>query len=862
MAQCWSDSCALETVLSLKVEKKMDLCVEVRTVIREARNKITSCQTAQEMSDIISQFTDLLSSSDKENVHLNGEPSSLGIRYTPSFKQEFLRNHFSQFCEHVLRSIDPKFLDDEKVVATALKRLFMEGPADLSFLVLVSSISATSHTKILHLIVLILDCFASDGKFVELLYSQCVSQSRECLSQDVLLLLATLPDKLANKMKLSLNAKFHPNIYYKMLANELLKTLVKVHEFASASMEYTTSFLSSLVGKVALRGSVDIFLDVLLPQFKKWSYTSPLWANLCSQILMNVPESAMEPILETLLKKITFYPFFCKLLKDSIHTKTLVHHLITYKFLFIRYYRETNVLQNIIGYLCGAGRRTILLETLGKLLIHWGNYNTIKHSSYAQHFYTTQAIILSIVQANEQEIAQHKQVLLHTLLSGVQAHLERPNSKVRQLGMITAECMTSFLHPGSQKLQFEYDEDDTFIKKLRILAKSPKFGVDMEKENFLNKSSDFSQENLGMDEVLSKVSKNLDSNGIMEKKEASKNDDEDDLQPFEITEDDHDLIEGIRPPRYISECIDGLLSADDPKRSIASLQVLRKVIMADADNFHHLSVQLVTALLYLQDQYSLEDYYQLRFSSMVAATVGCPIPVAGYLTKEFYAPNYSLRQRMDILDVLIAAAAELSTPQPRANTEDPESLAGVPKGAKVKNWQTIIEERVEKKTRRFGKKNLRETPKAMANQFAPVAGHFFFPLLQGFDSRQNTFDLLGEDCMVLGSLVYTVGNIMYCARGTFVAQTMAKTLLEFVWVLRYHNDSHVRQALLFAVAMAILSVPDFFLMAELQDELAECQNWLENILSNDPSFECRNLALQVLVSVRDVFKRQFSPSSS
>ena len=112
--------------------------------------------------------------------------------------------------------------------------------------------------------------------------------------------------------------------------------------------------------------------------------------------------------------------------------------------------------------------------------------------------------------------------------------------------------------------------------------------------------------------------------------------------------------------------------------------------------------------------------------------------------------------------------------------------------------------------------------------------------------------------MVLGSMVHTIGNIAYCARGAPVATNMAKCILEFVWVMRYHDNAHVRQALLFALAMAVLSAPGFYLVNELQDELAECQNWLEYIVNNDPSVECRKLAIQVLVSIRDVFQKQFS----
>lgn len=833
----------------------MDISVEVRTAINGAKKQVIACKIAQELSDIILQFVHLLDSSQKE-LPL----SSCGIRYSFEFRKEFLSRHYSHFCEHILIHADPRFLRDEKCILT---RLFVEGPAELSLLALVSAIASITHTDKLHLIVSILDDFASHGKFTELFMSQCLLDSPKIQTQELLMVVTSLPDKLANKMKLALNGKFHPNIYYTMLGKEIIKTVIKVHEIALKTSDYSTLFLSNLIGKIALRGSTATLFDVILPQLKEWCYTSPLWSNTCSTLFLQVPESALEPVIECLLKKITFYPFFCKILKDSVLSNAVVKHLITHKFLLVRYYKDPNILQNIMGYLCADTRRTVLLDVLKTMLGHWSNSNTIKHSSYEQHFYVTEAIILATIQLNATEISENKNDLLHKMLSGVQAHLENPNNNIRQLGMVTAECMTACLHPDGQRLKFEIEQDDD-IKKLRDLAASPKFGSDFEKQNFLNK------ENV-VENALDKRPTNRDVNdlnGSNNKKASLDDNNEDDLQPFEMSEGDNDLVEGIRPPRYVSQCIDGLLASDDPKRHIASLRVLTKVIKIDSDNLPRQCVQLVIVLLHLQDKYLLEHYNELRFAAMVEVTVRCPMQVAGYLAKEFYAQNYSLRQRMDILDVLATAAAELSKPDASEEASDSHlsntvlaSSVNISEEAATKNWKTVVQERIDKKTRRFSKKSSVVTPKASLNKFANVAGHFFFPLLQGFDNQQNTFDLLGEDCMVLGSLTCSLGNIMYSARGSLIAQNMAKSLLEFVWVLRYHNDAHVRQGLLFSLAMVVVSVPGFFLMTEVQSELAECQSWLENVLQNDPSGQCRELALQVLVSIRDVFQKQFNSAS-
>lgn len=82
------------------------------------------------------------------------------------------------------------------------------------------------------------------------------------------------------------------------------------------------------------------------------------------------------------------------------------------------------------------------------------------------------------------------------------------------------------------------------------------------------------------------------------------------------------------------------------------------------------------------------------------------------------------------------------------------------------------------------------------NRFAPVAPTFFFPLMAMFDCPVATLDLLGRDSLVLGSLLHTLGTVMYCATNAPLAPTMAAALLDFLWVLRYHNEAYVLPAIL------------------------------------------------------------------
>lgn len=107
-----------------------------------------------------------------------------------------------------------------------------------------------------------------------------------------------------------------------------------------------------------------------------------------------------------------------------------------------------------------------------------------------------------------------------------------------------------------------------------------------------------------------------------------------------------------------------------------------------------------------------------------------------------------------------------------------------------------------------------------------MAGCFFFPLVRHFDRPLVTFDLLGDDQLVLGRLAHTLGALMYLAVNTTVAAPMGRALLDFVWALRFHGDAYVRRGLLCAVSSVLLSVPPERLLGDLLGELLEARCWL------------------------------------
>lgn len=177
------------------------------------------------------------------------------------------------------------------------------------------------------------------------------------------------------------------------------------------------------------------------------------------------------------------------------------------------------------------------------------------------------------------------------------------------------------------------------------------------------------------------------------------------------------------------------------------------------------------------------------------------------------------------------------------------------------HWRQVVERRIQSKTKRLSKGVTHPPAKPTPNRYAPVAGHFFFPLLRNYDRPQVTFDLLGGDHLVLGRLIHTLGLLMHLAVNAPVATQMGRALLDFVWAVRYHVDQMVRRGVLFAVCSVFLSMPSQSLLVELSDQLFETRAWLADVAEGDPDADCRNLAVQSLVLLEKSLKTEMNPAA-
>ncbi|XP_075420629.1 telomere length regulation protein TEL2 homolog [Tenrec ecaudatus] len=772
----------------------------------------------------------------------------------PREKEEFARLHFSPLLRCLVAKLSPDWL--ELLPGDQLEELwasfFLEGPADQAFLVLMEAIEgAAGPSYRLMKLARLLEQFLRTGRMAVLMGTQCRQQEPPASSilRDTLLgKVVSLPDHLSNRLQHESPALFLPQRYFPLLAKELLQALDAVVDLLRGGVDCSVVFASQVLGKVCVHGRQKELLGVLVPRLAVLAQKDGLWQRVCWHLVERVPDRAMEAVLLGLVQAAPGPEALSRLLGNVVLKNKKAHFVMTRKLLLLQHRCTTPMLQSLLGYLASdSQRRPLLLQVLKELLETWGSGSAVKHVPLPQQHHVGKAILVCLAHLQEAELQDSREELLASMMAGVQSHLDSSLTPVRRLGMVVAEVLSARIHPEGPPLKFQYEEDELTRELLALVAPRPVDGG--------HTASCLSAESAAT-ETSGNESGDAGTSPVQPERSDSELDSDDEFVPYDMSGDKE--LRSSKAPVYIRDCLEALRTSEDWERWEAALRALEGLVYRSPAAAREVSVELAQVLLHLEEKTCLEGFEGLRRGALVIITVTDPARVAEYLAAQFYALNYSLRQRLDILEVLTLAAQELSRPG-RSSTVSLRSPAGpggqgtpalpasAPSGEPPADWRAVVEERVRSKTRRLSQRPFKPPPACGPNEFSAVAGCFFFPLIQRFDRPLVTFDLLGNDHLVLGRLTRTLGSLMYLAVNTTVAMPMAKALVGFVWALRFHTDTYVRQGLLSAMASVLLSVPAERLLEELLEELLEARAWLADVAEEDPDGDCRALAMRALL---------------
>ncbi|GAB0196253.1 telomere length regulation protein TEL2 [Grus japonensis] len=734
---------------------------------------------------------------------------------------------------------------------------FLEGPPGLALCVLLEALASPGPSFHPREVAEVLEQFLREGRISALMWEVCQQQAQAGspeLHEALLNKIVCLPDHVSNKLQGKNPPVFFPQNYFPLLGGAIIQVLQKISDSLRGGLDCSISFVSHVLGKVCVHGRQKEILSVLVPHLTDLTKSDCIWQRICWRLVECVPDRWMEAVVLGFVQRTPGADVLSRLLGNLVVKNKKAQFVVTQKLLLLQYGHTTAVLQNLLGYLSLDGlRRALLIKVLQELLETWGSSSAVKHSPPEQQQYISKAILICLSHLKEPEIETCRQELLTSMMEGVKCHLDSNLPQIRHLGMIVAESISSKINTDGPVLKFQYEEDDEARELKSLLVQTPPFCVVPSlPDDDRNEKAD-----AAVPLVLESSKKSHTAAPVMPDEESGAElDSDDDLIPYDMSEDKELKT---KAPVYIRDCIEVLTGSEDVDKWEATVKALEGLVRKNPAATREVSVELAKILLHLEEKTCIEGFVELRQRAQVAVLTTDPIPVAKYLTSQFYSLNYSLRQRMDILDVLVLAAQELSYPKSHGKTKHSgaqKPCIQLPPGSdSFKDWRRIVDERIKSKTRRFATGQSQVELASSPNEFSSVAGHFFFPLIQHFDRPLTTFDLLGEDHFVLGRLVHTLAVLMYLAVNTVAVTAMGKALLEFVWALRFHTDSYVRQGLLSCISSMLLSVPTERLLEDMTEELLETQSWLGDVVEKDPDGDCRRLALQNLLLMENLKKK-------
>lgn len=674
--------------------------------------------------------------------------------------------------------------------------------------------------------------------------------------EEWLLCVTSLPDVLANTLEKHLPSQLVPATYLRSIAVQLAKCIFIFSEALKHEVDVKVEPLAVLIKHMCAKYDASYLLDPLMPLMERLTRDNFIARRVWSLLIRSLDDRCLDKIVGHLTQWAYNTDTFQRLL-GVVHFPLQERwcRVLCTKPLFLRQYSSDRVGRNVLTYL--SQDQDTLLKVTVDLLAVWSEKNALLLTSPEQHEFVSRCLIIAIGLLNAEILAGNRPQLHGLLTKGVNHHLESAQLKTRILGMFVAEACTRRIYPDGPPLKFTYDRTQPDIQNLESLLHPEE--VQSDDQDSVDFEALLKQTRDNLDKFVSLVSpKSLpiksypgeDKVGAHPSETIAQApvddlDSDDDLEPYDMSEDT--VASKWEAPRYIRDVMDMLGNAENDEdayqRELLSLGVSEAIIREQLPREHpSLARQFLKILIDLQDKFSIPDFHVLRMKALVAICVSHPQESASFLTQEFYQPNYSICQRLDMLHVITAVSKELSS-QPIVSQAISSQSPHLPE----EDWRSIVQLRIESKTRRFfPQSSTVKNPVTFQNGFSAVAGCFFFPLAEKLDQCLTFLKLMDEDFVLMSTLLCTLAAIVYCSGPVAIVSRMVRSLVDIVWLLRLHRQSGVRESALVAFIQSLMVTSKDTVVSHYAFEMVEWKHWLVHTSVEDPSPEVRSLAQHAL----------------
>lgn len=707
--------------------------------------------------------------------------------------------------------------------------------------------------------------------------------------------LATLPERVANKLKTNTPKEFSHESFSWFLIFQVIRTMdfmtdSNFHQGIHYDISYSSNLLSKIIINYNMNGNSEAilkFVDVLIcwcgPENKECERY--VRRKLIQTTLFHLNRQAIDCISVMLLKKCQINykskeQTILNVLGDNLDKNKDWREILTVKLPLYykpRDYTETDVVENLIFYISTSKNSSeILSEFILRLVNAWSDVKLSNTSNITQHMYLSQLLILAVKYRVAMKDKQWNCVELKTVLfKGMSKHLDVLSQEFRCIGMATTETILKILteiektdKENVESLKFDYESmgkvclgiqknlkeltnkclNDDNIKppnnfKPRIV--DLKYALDSIADRVIDRKDRPVQNTImscavktqkqTKEIVKSIISAKLDALGKDNKTLSEDLDSDDDLQPYDMSNDIY--INAKKRPNYLRDLIESLNESKDFESFEASLEVAEELVNTQLKNEDpKLAVELLDLFIHLEPKFRIDDFDSIKFNTSVAIVCSQPKITAEHLCKDIHTDvgRYSIATKIFMLDVLSESANRIADVRPQDEQKTKEIIS------REENLEIpaeeIIRRRLINKTKYFHTIRPHPFSKAKKNEFAAVSDYFFYPLVSGFGSRQLSLShhniKQDFDSILLYKYLAVVGNIILSSKNCPKCPQYCSEIIPMLMYMRYTPDPKIQASVISLVASIVLALPRSILIGEFFHPMMEFRTWLADLLSN------------------------------
>ncbi len=272
------------------------------------------------------------------------------------------------------------------------------------------------------------------------------------------------------------------------------------------------------------------------------------------------------------------------------------------------------------------------------------------------------------------------------------------------------------------------------------------------------------------------------------------------------------------PPTYLRTAIETVRSSSASAHAVLAAlravpRLVRSLVASPAAQHELLEVapSAASALLHLDDRFSIAAFHPLRADALLALATAVPFAVVPVVAGTVFAPEQSLGVRMDAVSLLADAAAFLAglDAVPAPASARPRLAQGEPSGPLERSEPRV---RRLKDGHRLGRAKAARASRR-TDKFGPVARAFLDPVLAGLEAtirapllrgRAGVTDPWGEDALLLATLIRCAATMLECARLSPDVEALTARVWAACRPALLHEDAGVRAAAAL-VAAAVVS---------------------------------------------------------